>query len=51
MVFAPPTIIQAPWDSSVRLRELDAENRRLKRLYADLALENPAVKEVLARKL
>ena len=34
-----------------RLRELEGENARLKRMYADLALENAAIKDVLARKL
>jgi putative transposase len=34
-----------------RLRELEAENAKLKRMYADLALENAAMKDVLARKL
>lgn len=34
-----------------RLRELEQENARLKRMHADLALENTAVKDVLARKL
>ena len=34
-----------------RLRELEAENAKLKRLYADLALENAAIKDVLSRKL
>ena len=34
-----------------RLRELEAENAKLKRMYADLALENAAIKEVLNRKL
>ena len=34
-----------------RLRELEAENAKLKRMYAELALENAAVKDVLARKL
>lgn len=34
-----------------RLRELEAENAKLKRMYADLALENAAIKDVLARKL
>ena len=33
-----------------RLRELDAENARLKKMYSDLALEHPAIKELLARK-
>jgi putative transposase len=33
-----------------RLRELEVENARLKRIYADLALENAAMK-VLHRKL
>ena len=31
-----------------RMRELEAENARLKRMYADLALENAAIKDVLA---
>ncbi len=30
-----------------RMRELEAENARLKRMYADLALENAAIKDVL----
>ena len=34
-----------------RLRELDAENAKLRQMYADLALENAAIKDVLARKL
>lgn len=31
--------------------ELEAENAKLKRMYADLALENAAIKDVLSRKL
>jgi len=34
-----------------RLRELELENARLKRLYAELALENTAINDVLSRKL
>lgn len=34
-----------------RLRELELENARLKRMYAELALENTAIKDVLGRKL
>ena len=34
-----------------RMKELEAENARLKRMYADLALENAAIKDVLSRKL
>ena len=34
-----------------RLKELEQENAKLKRMYADLALENAAIKEVLGRKL
>ena len=33
------------------VKELEAENSRLKRMYADLALENAAIKDVLSRKL
>lgn len=33
-----------------RLRELEAENAKLKRMFADLALENAAIKDVLNRK-
>jgi len=34
-----------------RLRELETENAKLKRMYADMALENAAIKDVLSRKL
>ena len=34
-----------------RLRELEHENAKLKKMYADLALENAAIREVLNRKL
>lgn len=34
-----------------RLKELEQENARLKRMYAELALENAAIKDVLGRKL
>lgn len=34
-----------------RLKELEAENAKLKRMYAELALENAAIKDVLNRKL
>jgi putative transposase len=33
-----------------RLKELEDENRRLKQMYADLSLENQAIKEVLRKK-
>lgn len=33
-----------------RLRELELENAKLKRMYTDLALENAAIKELLQRK-
>jgi putative transposase len=33
-----------------RLKELEAENARLKKMYSDLALENAAIKELLQRK-
>ena len=34
-----------------RLKELEAENAKLKRMYSDLALENAAIKDLLNRKL
>jgi putative transposase len=34
-----------------RMKELEAENAKLKRLYAEMALENAAIKDVLSRKL
>jgi putative transposase len=33
-----------------RMKELEAENSRLKRMYADLALENEAIKAVLKKR-
>jgi putative transposase len=34
-----------------RLKDLEHENSRLKRIYADLSLENQALKDVIAKKL
>lgn len=34
-----------------RMKELELENAKLKRMYADLAIENSAIKDVLSRKL
>jgi putative transposase len=34
-----------------RLKELEQENAKLKRMSAELALENAAIKDVLSRKL
>jgi putative transposase len=34
-----------------RMKELEAENAKFKRMYADLALENAAIKDVLSRQL
>ena len=34
-----------------RMKELEAENAKLKRMYADLALENTALKDVIEKKL
>ncbi len=34
-----------------RLREHEAENAKLKHMYADLALENTAIQDVLGRRL
>ena len=33
-----------------RLKELEAENARLKKMYADLALDNTILKDVLGKK-
>lgn len=33
-----------------RLRELESENAKMKRMYTELALENAAIKELLQRK-
>jgi len=33
-----------------RLKELEAENAKLKRMYSELALENAAIKDLLQRK-
>lgn len=33
-----------------RMKELEAENRRLKRMYADVQLQNDIVKEALEKK-
>ena len=37
-------------DQAKRFKELQQENARLKRMYADLALENAAIKDVLTKK-
>ena len=34
-----------------RVKELEAENAKLKRMFADLALENVAMKDLIAKKL
>ena len=34
-----------------KLRALEDENRGLKQMYAELSLENQAVKDVIAKKL
>lgn len=33
-----------------RIRELEEENLRLKKMYADLSLDNQIIKEILAKK-
>jgi putative transposase len=33
-----------------RLKELEYENSRLKRMYADLSLENAALKDIVSKK-
>jgi len=34
-----------------RIKQLEEENRRLKQMYADLSLENKAMKDLINRKL
>ena len=34
-----------------RLKELEAENRKLKEMYADLSLEHKALKDIVEKKL
>jgi len=34
-----------------RLKELESENRKLKQLYAEVSLENQALKDAIAKKL
>jgi len=34
-----------------RMKELESENSRLKRMYSDLSLENDALKELISKKL
>ena len=34
-----------------RLKELEDENRRLKGMFADLSLENKALKDIIEKKL
>lgn len=34
-----------------RIKELEAEHSKLKRMYADLAMENEALKELIEKKL
>jgi putative transposase len=33
-----------------RLKELEYENARLKRMYADISLENEALKDIVTKK-
>ncbi|CEE65924.1 Insertion element ISR1 uncharacterized 10 kDa protein A3 (fragment) [Xanthomonas citri pv. citri] len=34
-----------------RVKELESENAKLKRVYAELALDNAAMKDLIAKKL
>ena len=34
-----------------RIKELEADNAKLKRMFADLAMENDALKELIEKKL
>lgn len=57
MASAPPLLqveSQVPGDEAADVKhrkELEHENSRLKRMYADLSLENLALKDVIAKKL
>ena len=46
MIFAGSAIVTG---DAHRLKALEDENRRLKRLVADLALDNAALKDVLSK--
>lgn len=35
----------------IKLRDLEDENRRLKQMFADLSIENRALKDVIEKKL
>jgi putative transposase len=37
-------------DDIKRLKELEEENRRLKKMYAELAMDNSVLKDVIAKK-
>ena len=39
------------WDPRARMKEMEAELSKLKRMYADLALENHALKDLIEKKL
>ena len=53
---AHPAISDATFDNwkakygGMTVAELEAENARLKRLYADVSLENAALKDLIQRK-
>jgi putative transposase len=34
-----------------RVKELEAENSKLKRIYAELAIDNAAMKDLISKKL
>ena len=44
-------LIQLGRNAIDRVAELESENARLKRLFADMALENAAMKDLIAKKL
>jgi len=46
-----PSLAGLTVNESKRMKELEADNAKLKRMYAQLALENAAIKDVLSRKL
>ena len=52
LCFADRNLSSGGMDASLisEMKQLQAENARLKRMYADIAMQNELVKEALAKK-